>query len=130
MPAEGPHHLLVFFCTDTLFGIVLSVCTPVDYLAALLWLKSQQLPVWPQASELFFNQVFHSPDLYTGFSIHFLEFCILFFQLFEFGYITCFHTAILGFPVVKCGVRDAYFTADVFDRNAGFLLLDSCHYLN
>ena len=129
MHLEHHHRLLLFFCTDRWFGTVPSVDTPFGYLAVLLRSDSQQLPAWPQASELFFDQVFHRPDLNARFRKHFLQFRILSFQLLQLGNIRGLHAAILRLPIIEGCIANADLTAYFFNRYTGFLLLDSSNNL-
>ena len=72
MPPALAGHLLVFLCTDSLFGTFLPVYTPYGYLAVLVKQNSQQPPVSPGALQLFFNEVLHGPNLNAGFGKHLL----------------------------------------------------------
>ena len=124
MPVELHYRFLEFSCTGKSCGIALPDCTPFDYLAALPLSENQQLPVWPQASELFFKEILHRSDINASFRIHLLQLGIFLFQFLELRYITGFHAAVLGFPVVKSCLADPNLTTNVFDSNASFLFLD------
>jgi len=122
------NHFWVLLCTDSLFGISLSVYTPCGYLAAPALLNIQQLPVLPGALQLFSIRFFIarfskliSANIFSAPHSPFPTPAILIHHRLPYR--------ILCFPIIKSGFADTYLPTDIFNCYASLLLLDRCNYL-